>query len=133
MNYKELLAAARIARENAYAPYSRFKVGAALLARDGRVFLGCNVENASFGATLCAERSALAAAVTSGVRDFSAIAIVGGKENEKTGACTPCGICRQVLAELCAPDFTVILEDADGDERVMTLSELLPHSFNLSK
>ena len=133
MTYKELLDAARRARENAYAPYSHFKVGAALLASSGAVYLGCNIENASFGATICAERSAIASAIAGGSRDFSAIAIIGGAENAVTAPCTPCGICRQVLSEFCDPDFPVILENGDGTEKIVKLSELLPHSFHLSK
>lgn len=133
MTYKELLDAARRARENAYAPYSHFKVGAALLASSGAVYLGCNIENASFGATICAERSAIASAIAGGSRDFSAIAIIGGAENADTAPCTPCGICRQVLSEFCDPDFPVILENGDGTEKIVKLSELLPHSFHLSK
>lgn len=133
MTYKELLDAARRARENAYAPYSHFKVGAALLAGSGAVYLGCNIENASFGATICAERSAIASAIAGGSRDFSAIAIIGGAENADTAPCTPCGICRQVLSEFCDPDFPVILENGDGTEKIVKLSELLPHSFHLSK
>ncbi len=133
MNNQELLVAAHRARNNAYALYSHFKVGAALLAKNGTVYLGCNVENASFGATTCAERSAFASAIADGAREFAAIAIVGGKEHEPTEACAPCGICRQVIAEFCNPDFRIILENTDGSEKVLTLSELLPYSFSLSK
>ena len=133
MSDKELILAARRARESAYAPYSHFKVGAALLSKDGTVFLGCNIENASYGATLCAERSAFSAALVGGVHDFDAIAIAGGSEGEKTVACTPCGICRQVMAEFCSSDFKIILEDDDGRIKTVTLGELLPSSFHLSK
>lgn len=128
MTEKELLAAAERARENAYAPYSHFQVGAALLTSDGRVFLGANVENASFGATSCAERSAVFAAVSAGVRDFEAIAICGGHEGERGGICPPCGICRQVLSEFCKKDFRILLGNAD-EYREYALSKLLPHSF----
>lgn len=128
MTEKELLAAAERARENAYAPYSHFQVGAALLTSDGRVFLGANVENASFGATSCAERSAVFAAVSAGVRDFEAIAICGGHEGGRGGICPPCGICRQVLSEFCKKDFRILLGNAD-EYREYALSKLLPHSF----
>ena len=125
---RALLDAAHAARANAYAPYSKFFVGAALLADDGRVFVGCNVENASFGGTLCAERVALGAAVASGARDFSAIAIVGGAKERADAPCFPCGICRQVLSELCRGDMPVYLEGANGVEEY-TLAALLPHAF----
>ncbi len=128
MSERELLAAAERARENAYAPYSHFLVGAALLASDGRVFLGANVENASFGATNCAERSAIFAAVSAGARDFSAIAVCGGHDGERGTICPPCGICRQVLSEFCEKDFRVLLGNAD-EYREYTIGELLPHSF----
>ena len=128
MTDKELLGAAESARENAYAPYSHFLVGAALLARDGRVFLGANVENASFGATNCAERSALFAAVSAGAREFSCIAINGAQEGERGAICQPCGICRQILSEFCKKDFRILLGNAD-EYKEYTLGELLPHSF----
>jgi cytidine deaminase len=121
----DLLAAARGALPHAYAPYSRFRVGAALLARDGRVFSGVNVENSSYGLTFCAERSAVVAAVSAGVREFTAIAIVC----EQAPLCMPCGACRQVLHEF-APDLVVVLEDTGGP-RQMRLLDLLPHAFRL--
>lgn len=133
MDARELLDAAREARKNAYAPYSGFLVGAALAARDGRVFVGCNVENASFGGTLCAERVSLGAAVASGARDFCAIAIVGGAEGaDPTEPCFPCGICRQVLAELCDGEMPVYLEGARGVQTYL-LRDLLPHAFALKE
>jgi cytidine deaminase len=122
----ELLAAARGALPHAYAPYSRFRVGAALLARDGRVFSGVNVENSSYSLTFCAERSAVVAAVSAGVREFVAIAVVC----EQTMPCMPCGACRQVLHEF-APDLVVVLEDTEGS-RLLTLPDLLPHAFRLN-
>ncbi|MBQ8175092.1 MAG: cytidine deaminase [Clostridia bacterium] len=128
MTDQELLLLAEQARENAYAPYSRFLVGAALLAADGRVFLGANVENASFGATNCAERSAIFAAVSAGVRDFVAIAICGAKQGGRGTICTPCGICRQVLSEFCNSKLRVLLGNSE-EYREYTLAELLPHSF----
>lgn len=128
MTDKELLRAAEDARKNAYAPYSHFLVGAALLTRDGRVFLGTNVENASFGATSCAERSALFAAVSAGAREFSCIAISGAHEGDRGTICPPCGVCRQVLSEFCKNGFRVLLGNAD-EYKEYTLGELLPHSF----
>ena len=128
IDQKDLICKALKARENAYASYSAFTVGAALLARDGRVFLGANVENASFGATLCAERAAFGAAVSAGVRDFAAVAVVGGKGDSLTAFCPPCGICRQVMAELCCEDFQILLFDGEKT-RAFTLKEMLPYGF----
>ncbi len=129
MDHEKLLACAAQARKNAYAPYSHFTVGAALLADNGTVYGGCNVENASYGLTCCAERTALYKAVSDGVRTFRAIAVVGGNEHEEAvTSCPPCGICRQALAEFCDDTFPVILSDT-----TVTLGELLPHAFRLSK
>ncbi len=126
---EKLLACATEARKNAYAPYSHFTVGAALLADNGTVYCGCNVENASYGLTCCAERTALYKAVSDGARMFCAIAVVGGNEDEEAAtSCPPCGICRQALAEFCDNAFPVILSDT-----TVTLGELLPHAFRLSK
>ncbi len=129
MNERELLAAAEGARQNAYAPYSHFTVGAALLCADGSVVTGCNVENASYPLGNCAERTAIFAAIAAGKRKFSALAIVGGNENKPADTlCPPCGACRQVMREFCAPDFPVFLKN--GNETVKrTLSDLLPDSF----
>ena len=118
----ELVALAKEARCNAYAPYSGFAVGAALLATSGRVYTGCNVENASYGLSICAERVALFKAVAAGERGFTAIAVV-----TETGA-TPCGACRQVLQEF-GGDLRVIVVDLRGERRVYALEELLPHGF----
>lgn len=127
---KELIRAAFTARGFAYAPYSRFKVGAALLSADGRVFTGCNVENAAFTPTSCAERTALFKAVSEGVRTFSAIAIVGSLEGETNTLVTaPCGVCRQALFEFTGPGLTVILAKSEDDYLVTTLGELLPYGF----
>lgn len=124
-----LLESAKNARENAYAPYSKYRVGAALLAKDGEVFLGCNVENASFGATNCAERTALFSAVANGVREFQAIAVVGGLGEGLDETILPCGICCQALSEFCPKEFPIIL--AQGDSyRVITLGELFPYAFS---
>jgi cytidine deaminase len=124
-----LLAAARAARESAYAPFSGFAVGAALLAEDGRIFTGCNVENRSFGLSLCAERAAVAAAVAAGARRFRAVAVV----TDASPPAAPCGLCRETLAEFCGPDFPVHVANLDGEERTTTLGELLPHPFVLGR
>jgi cytidine deaminase len=122
---ERLLAAARAARANAYAPYSNFPVGAALLAEDGRIFTGVNVENASYGLTTCAERTAMSKAVSEGARDFRAIAVVGPEDDV---ACPPCGSCRQILHEL-GPEMTVVMADHGGRPLERKLSDLLPGAF----
>lgn len=122
MTTTDLIDQARAARERAYAPYSHFAVGAALLAREGQVFTGCNVENASYGLTVCAERVAVGKAVSEGVRDFTAIAVVSA-----TGA-TPCGACRQVLLEFGVAQ--IIVAQTDGDYRIFELGELIPQAFD---
>jgi cytidine deaminase len=129
MTNEALIEAARAAMARAYAPYSRFQVGAALLCADGKVFCGANIESASYGATLCAERVAFSAAVFEGERDFTAIAVVGGNGGKITAECAPCGICRQVMAEFCVPDFKILLTDGNAVS-VHTLGELLPLAFN---
>jgi cytidine deaminase len=121
-----LVELAREARRLAYAPYSKFLVGAALLSRDGRIFTGCNVENASYGGTICAERTALVKAVSEGCREFTAIAVVSARRPPVT----PCGICRQVLAEF-ARDMAVHVAGAKGPHATLRLASLLPHSFRL--
>lgn len=127
MEHGALLETARRAREQAYCPYSGFAVGAALLAEDGSVYTGCNVENGSYSLGICAERTAFCKAVAAGCRKFSAIAICGGKAGEDPSeSCPPCGACRQVMAEFCRDDFLVILQD-----KVLTLGELLPERFQL--
>lgn len=113
-----------------YAPYSHFKVGAALLAKDGRIFTGCNIENAAYTPTNCAERTAFFKAVSEGVRDFQAICIVGGMNGAVTDYTTPCGVCRQVMMEFCTPaDFQIILARGVGDYRIYTLQALMPAGF----
>ena len=116
------------ARKASYSPYSNFKVGAALLGKSGKVYTGCNVENAAYTPTNCAERTAFFKAVSEKEREFSAIAIVGGKEDVPADFCAPCGICRQVMAEFCEADFRVILGNPNNI-RVLTLAELLPYSL----
>lgn len=113
----------------AYVPYSRYTVGAALLAKNGNIYTGCNIENVTFGATNCAERTAVFKAVSEGVKDFKAIAVVGGPQKKITGWCTPCGICRQVLREFCDKDFIFILAKSKSEYKIMTMDEILPESF----
>jgi len=124
-----LLEAAKTARTRAYAPYSGFAVGSALLTADGRVLLGCNVENAAYGPTNCAERTALFRAIADGHKpgSFRAIAVVG----DTPEPISPCGVCRQVMAELCAPDMPVIMGNMKGDLRQETVARLLPGAFAL--
>ena len=131
MNEKELINIALEARKNAYAPYSSFFVGAALLCEDKEVFVGANVENASFSLTCCAERSALFSAVSSGKRRFRAIAIVGGKEQEITDFCPPCGACRQALSEFSGDGSMKIILFDGKNTKAFALSELLPNNFTL--
>ncbi len=130
MNTTELTASAIKASENAYAPYSGFKVGAALLTASGNIYTGCNVENASYSLGVCAERNAVFQAVSKDEREFTAIAVAGGFNSSEAAVkpCVPCGACLQVLAEFCGGDFPVIL--ADG---VHTLGEFLPCTFTLKK
>ncbi len=130
MTDKELLQTAIQAREFSYAPYSNFRVGAALLGKSGRVYTGCNVENAAYTPTNCAERTAIFKAVSEGEREFSAIAIVGGKDS-LSDMCAPCGVCRQVLAEFCSGDLKIIMGNVQNI-KVCTLSQLLPYSFGKS-
>ena len=130
MSGADLLALARRARENAYAPYSGFAVGAALLGADGRVYTGCNVENAAYPVACCAERTALFHAVAEGAREFTAIAVAGGRIGDKAEAsCPPCGVCRQVMREFCKPDFKIILVKSEEEWKIYTLSQLLPEGF----
>ena len=133
MDSRHLLQRAKDARKGAYAPYSGFFVGAALLCRDGRIFLGCNIENASFSPTCCAERVAIFKAISEGAREFEAIAVVGGHGEDTQPMCTPCGVCRQVLSEFCDDHLTVILESRDGSPLKLSMGELLPARFRLSQ
>lgn len=129
MNEKELCKEAIDAMKNAYAPYSGYKVGAALLTEKGKLFAGCNIENAAYTPTVCAERVALFNAISSGERNFTAIAVAGGKDGVISGAFPPCGVCRQVMAEFCAPDFTVLVVTGDDSYKKYTLNELFPQAF----
>ena len=130
MTPEKLCKLAISAMENAYAPYSGYKVGAALLCTDGTVYLGCNIENAAYSPTNCAERTAFFKAVSEGHREFSAIAVCGGKDGVLTGAFPPCGVCRQVMREFCDDDFAIYLVTGENSWEALTLSQLLPHSFN---
>lgn len=131
---KELIQKAMEMTKLSYAPYSGYHVGAALLATDGAIYTGCNIENASYGATNCAERTAFFKAVSEGTKDFEAIAIVGATadaatENTFSEYAYPCGICRQVMQEFCKKDFTIIVAKSTEDYQKYTLSELLPFGF----
>lgn len=124
MTDKELFSAAVKAAENSYSPYSHFRVGAALMSADGRIFTGCNIENASYSLTNCAERTAVFKAVSEGVKNFKAIAIAGSATKDFTKPCTPCGACLQVLSEFCGDDLVVILSNG-----WFKLSDFLPMKF----
>ena len=134
---KELIRKAIEAMNAAYTPYSGFRVGAALLTEDGRIYQGCNIENAAYTPTVCAERTAFFKAVSEGERRFSAICIVGGKDGILSGYTAPCGVCRQVMREFCHPDhFRIILAKDEEHWKEYSLSELLPEGFgpeNLQK
>lgn len=128
MTDMELMLKAIEARKQSYSPYSNFKVGAALLSKDGRLYVGCNIENASYTPTICAERVAFFKAVSEGVTEFAKIAIAGGKEGELSDMCPPCGVCRQVMSEFCSDDFQIVL----GNDKIVksySLKEILPFSF----
>ena len=130
MQYQDLIQAALEAREMAYVPYSHYTVGAALLTAEGETYQGGNIENASYGATNCAERTAIFKAVSEGRRSFLAIAIAGGMEGkEPVDYAYPCGICRQVMKEFAGEDFRIIVAKSAADYKVYTLEELLPHGF----
>lgn len=125
MNAHELVHAALAARENAFAPFSNFKVGAALEAKNGKIYSGCNVENSTYGLTVCAERVALWKAISEGERKFSALAVVTASER----LTPPCGACRQLLWEFCG-DVDIILASTDGKNQSFHLSQLFPHPFD---
>lgn len=130
MTPEKLCELAKEAMMHSYSPYSGYKVGAALLCSDGTVYTGCNIENASFTPTICAERTAIFKAVYDGHRDFAAIAVCGGKDGVITGRFPPCGVCRQVMREFCGDDFKILMVNPEGFEEV-TLAQLLPYSFSL--
>lgn len=130
MTDQELIRRALLARERAYTPYSHFQVGAALLTRTGTVYPGCNIENAAYTPTNCAERTAFFSAVAQGEWEFAAIAIVGGPQGGALDYTAPCGVCRQVMMEFCDPDtFRILVARSPEDYRVFTLRELMPQSF----
>ena len=129
MTDRELLNLALEARKTSYAPYSNYRVGAALLCADGKIYTGSNVENASYSATICAERSAFAAAVSAGERRFIAIAVAGGKGEKADEAAPPCGVCRQVMAEFCKGDLKIVLGNEDT-LKTYCFAELLPLTFD---
>ncbi len=131
---KQLIERAMEAMKLAYAPYSHYHVGAALLTTDGQIFTGCNIENATYGATNCAERTAIFKAVSQGVKEFKAIAVVGGPASKEAEGvfsdyAFPCGVCRQVMKEFCDEDFVVLVAKSIEDVKEFTLGELLPHAF----
>ncbi len=133
---KNLIQQAIAVRKNAYSPYSHFAVGAALLATDGTVYTGVNMENASYPVGLCAERSAFARAVSDGKRNFTVLVLIGGTVSEKNQVhdfCMPCGMCRQFMAEFCNKDFVILSAKSEDEYQMLTLGELLPYSFALEK
>ena len=130
MTPEKLMALAVEAMSHAYVPYSGYKVGAALLCADGTVYQGFNIENASYTPTVCAERVAFFKAVYDGHRDFTAIAVCGGKDGVITGLFPPCGVCRQVMREFCADDFVLYMVGANGTYETHTLAQILPYSFS---
>lgn len=127
-DYKQLMSLADDMRAFSHAPYSDFRVGAALVGKSGKIYTGCNIENAAFSPTICAERTAFAKAVSEGEKEFECIAIVGGRSGERSQKCAPCGVCRQVMSEFCGDDFKVILGTPDHFD-VYTLKDLLPLTF----
>lgn len=133
MTPEALVQEAMQAMQNAYVPYSGFKVGAALLTKAGKVYRGCNIENAAFGPSNCAERTAFFKAVSEGERNFAAIAVVGGKDGIVTDIFPPCGVCRQVMQEFCAPDFMIYMGRGNGSYEPVRLDALLPYGFTAEK
>ncbi len=130
---KQLISSACQVRQNSYSPYSHFCVGAALLTAKGKIYVGTNIENISYPVGICAERSAFAVALSNGERNFVALALVGGSQSEKDiikTFCTPCGMCRQFMAEFCGTDFPIITARSENDWKILTMKELLPHSFS---
>jgi len=133
MDYNELCRTAISAREAAYVPYSNFAVGAALLTKDGKIYKGCNIENAGYSPTNCGERTAIFKAVSEGEREFTAIAVAGWAKDGTPGMAYPCGVCRQVMMEFVNPEtFEIIVCTSENDYKTYTLKELLPHGFGLA-
>lgn len=130
MTNKELVTLAIHAMDNAYVPYSNYRVGAALLTKSGKVYIGCNIENASYSPTVCAERTAIFKAVSEGEREFLKIAVAGGKNGEISGEFPPCGVCRQVMAEFCDDNFKILVVNGENSFTEYKLSDILPFSFN---
>ena len=133
MDKKDLFIIAKEAMKNSYAPYSNYNVGAVLLTKNGNIYKGCNIENASYSLTNCAERTALFSAIANGEKEFAAICIVGGKNGKISDYAMPCGACRQALAEFCNEHFKVYIGIDEDNIKEYTLNELLPYSFNKSK
>ncbi len=132
IDVNKLIGSALETRKNAYAPYSNFYVGAALLTVSGKIYTGSNVENASYPSGICAERSAFSAALSAGERNFIAIALTGGKNSRKAEKfCYPCGMCRQFMSEFCKSDFKIISAKSENKYEIYTLGELLPKGFDL--
>lgn len=131
MDNKELIQLAINAAKNSYSPYSNYKVGAALLTKNGKVYLGTNIENSTYSATNCAERTAIFKAISEGEKEFEKIAIVGGQNGDFTDFCAPCGTCRQVINEFCDKNFKIILGTKDLEYKEYTIEELLPLAFKL--
>jgi len=129
MTDKELILKAQEAMNNSYSPYSQFKVGAALLTESGKVYAGCNIENVAFGPSICAERVAFFKAISEGEKNFSKIAVVGGKNGIISSATPPCGVCRQVMREFCSDDFEILIVKENENYDKVLLKDLLPYSF----
>lgn len=127
-DYKKLMQIASDMRAMSYSPYSHFAVGAALLSKSGKIYTGCNIENAGFTPTICAERTAFFKAISEGEREFECIAIVGGKHGEIADFCAPCGVCRQVMSEWCDDDFKLVLGTPDN-YKVFSFKEIVPYAF----
>ena len=129
MTDKELILKAIESMKNSYSPYSNFKVGAALLSESGKVYTGCNIENVAFGPSICAERVAFFKAISEGEKNFSKIAVVGGKDGIISSSTPPCGVCRQVMREFCNDDFEILIVRENGNYDKVLLKDLLPNSF----
>lgn len=131
MDNKELIKLAIDVSQNSYSPYSNFRVGASLLTKSGKIYIGTNVENSSFSPTVCAERVAIFKAISEGEKEFEKIVIVGGENGDFSNYCSPCGVCRQVISEFCDNDFKIILGNKDLEYKEYTLNDMLPNVFKL--